>query len=130
VRFNPKQKGRLRQGGRKRVTTVNALGCKPENVRRQLRPHDELRGALVANAQLKLHLRLLRANTAGSHRRAAITRLLAVGEAVDRSLSWLPGSPDEPCRASAADGELAELGQLVQLAMDAAATPEAVGVSQ
>jgi hypothetical protein len=106
-----------------------------ENVARQ--PHrpqysplleDPLRGAMIANAQLKLHLRRLRADALGSHRTAAITRLLDVGESVDRSLSFLKGVPDEPCRASTADNGLADLGP--QLAMESAATPEAVGVSQ
>jgi hypothetical protein len=114
---------------------VNVLSCNSENVARQ--PHrpqysplleDPLRGAMIANAQLKLHLRRLRADALGSHRREAITRLLDVGESVDRSLSFLKGAPDEPYRASTADHELADLGQ--HLAMESQAMPEAVGVPQ
>jgi hypothetical protein len=113
-----------------RDTTTHTHGLQAHHLGYCPPGEDPLRGAMIANAQLKLCLRRLRAGAAGSHRTAAITRLLDVGESVDRSLSWLRGSPDDRCRASAVDDELAELGQLAPLAMDAAATPEAVGVSQ
>jgi hypothetical protein len=113
---------------------VNATQNTLENAARQ--PHqsyspqreDPLLGAKTANAQLKLCLRRLRADAAGSHRRTAITRLLDVAESVDRSLSWLNGVPDEPCRASAMDPELAELGK--QLAIESGAMRDVVGVEQ
>ena len=85
---------------------------------------------MLANSQLKLCLRRLRADSSGSHRIAAITRLLAVGESVGRSLVWLNrrGVPDEPYMASSTDHELAELGQ--HLAMESDATLEPVEVGQ
>jgi hypothetical protein len=68
---------------------------------------------MLANSQLKLCLRRLRADASGSHQVAAITRLLTVGESVERSLSWLTrcGVPDEPYMAAETDHELAELGK-------------------
>jgi hypothetical protein len=99
---------------------VNTLTCNAENATRQPRYsprlEDPLLGALIANAQLKLHLRRLRADAAGSHRRTAISRLLDVGESVDRSLSWLRGSPDEPCMPFISGPELDDL---VPIAMEA-----------
>jgi hypothetical protein len=68
---------------------------------------------MLANSQLKLYLRRLRADSSGSHRTTAISRLLDVNEFIDRSLAWLNlrGVADEPYMASATDHELAELGQ-------------------
>jgi hypothetical protein len=115
---------------------VNELSCNAENATRQ--PHtpryspsrdNPLQGAVLANSQLKLYLRRLRADSSGSHRTSAISRLLDVNEFVDKSLAWLKRcAPDEPHMAPATDHELAELGQ--HLAMESEATPEAVEVGQ
>ena len=98
---------------------MNALNMYPRKCHPSTTPvpifpaaEDPLRGAAIANAQLKLCLRRLRADAAGSHRTAAITRLLDVSESVDRSLSWLQGAPDEPRMSAAADLELGKLGPM------------------
>jgi hypothetical protein len=90
---------------------------------------DPLRDAVVANASLKLHLRRFRRDLVGPRQLATTNRLLDASDAIGRALSWL-GATGAPCATSVADDELAELGQLDPLAMDAAAKPEAVGVSQ
>jgi hypothetical protein len=77
------------------------------------RPKDPLRGAVVANAQLRLCLRQLRAGAPGSHRAAAISRLVNTSEAIGRSLDWLRGGP------GAAD-------DCLELAMESQAIPDAV----
>src|SRR5438477_574173 len=105
-------KGRLARRPERKLL-MNELSCNPKHATRQPRNRyspsrdNPLRGAMIANSQLKLCLRRLRADTAGSHRIAAITRLLAVGESVERSLSWLTrcGARDESRTASATDHE-------------------------
>jgi hypothetical protein len=74
---------------------------------------DPLRGAMIANASLKLSLRRLRGDAAGSRRTAAITRLLDSSEAIGRSLDWLRGK----------DGAT---DSLEQLGMELQVTPDAV----
>lgn len=98
---------------------MNALTCNPEEAARQPRQpryfprrEDPLRGAVIANAQLKLCLRRLRADALGSHRTAAITRLLDVAQSVDRSLSWLHAASDQSCRPLASRPELDDLGSI------------------
>ena len=106
---------------------MNATQSTPENAARQ--PHqsyspqreDPLRGAMIANASLKLHLRRLRADLTGPHKVGAVNRLLDVNAAVARSLEWLTG------KAGATHDEFVGLEQL---AMESQAMPDAVGVSQ
>jgi hypothetical protein len=111
---------------------VNATINTSENADRQAayprhcppRP-DPLRAAQLHNFALRLDLRRLRRDLAGPRQLATTNRLLDVTDAIGRALSWLSatGQPGTTC---AAGDQLAELGQLVPLAMDAAAAPEAV----
>jgi hypothetical protein len=82
---------------------------------------DPLRGAMIATASQKLHLRRLRGVLTGPLKTATVTRLLNVNDCVFRALEWLRGGP------VATDDSLDELEQL---AMDTQAMPDSVGVAQ
>jgi hypothetical protein len=84
---------------------VNQSSCTAEDVRRQplrysLPKKDSLRGAMIANGAMRLHLRRLHGDAASPQRRAAITKLLAASDAITRSLSWLAPCTHESLRAS------------------------------
>jgi hypothetical protein len=105
---------------------VNALTCSAENATRQ--PHqsrysprleDPLRGAMIATASQKLHLRRLRSVLTGPLKTATVTRLLDVNDSVFRALQWLQGRP------GSAD---AALEKLKQLATEPEAIADPVGV--
>ena len=81
---------------------------------------DPLKQAAIANGSLKINLRRLRRDLVGAHKLATVDRLLDVNAAVARSLAWLNGKEAT---------QEAFVG-LEQLAMESAAMPEAVGVSQ
>jgi hypothetical protein len=81
---------------------------------------DPLKQAAIANGSLKINLRRLRRDLVGAHKLATVDRLLDVNAAVARSLVWLNGKEAT---------QEAFVG-LEQLAMESAAMPEAVGVSQ
>ena len=82
---------------------------------------DPLKAAQIHNFSLRLDLRRARRDLVGSHKIAAVNRLLDVNAAVARSLEWLNG------KAGAAGEEF--LG-LEQLAIEPGAVADAVGVSQ
>jgi hypothetical protein len=82
---------------------------------------DPLKAAQTHNFALRLDLRRARRDLVGSHKQAAVNRLLHVNAAVSRSLAWLRGGPD------AIDDGLEEFGQL---AIESRAMPDAVGVPQ
>jgi hypothetical protein len=81
---------------------------------------DPLRAAQLHTAAQRLDLRRVRRDLVGSHKIATVDRLLDVNAAVARSLAWLNGkeATQEPFVG------------LEQLAMESAAMPEAIGVSQ
>ena len=82
---------------------------------------DPLKAAQLHNFALRLDLRRARRDLVGSHKIAAVNRLLDVNAAVARSLEWLTG------KAGATHEEVAGLEQL---AMESQAMPDIVGVAQ
>jgi hypothetical protein len=82
---------------------------------------DPLKAAHLHNFALRIDLRRARRELVGSHKMAAVNRLLDVNAAVSRSLAWLRGGPD------ATDDGVEEFGQL---AIESGAMPDAVGVPQ
>jgi hypothetical protein len=85
--------------------TVNQSSCTAEDVRRQplwCSPpkKDSLRGAMIANGAMKLHLRRLRSEAESPQRKCAVTKLLDASEAITRSLSWLAPGTHGSLRAS------------------------------
>jgi hypothetical protein len=101
------------------ITTGNAV---PQVRTRYCPPReDPLKAAQIHNFALRLDLRRARRDLVGSHKQAAVNRLLDVNAAVARSLEWLTG------KAGATHEEFVGLEQL---AMEPGAVPDAVGVSQ
>jgi hypothetical protein len=132
----PNGNAALSGGGENGKQAVNALSCNSEDATRQLPPkpyspppQDPLKQAAIANGSLKINLRRLRRDLVGPRQLATTNRLLDATDAIGRALSWL-GAIGDPCATCAADDELAELGHPGPLTVDAAATSEAVGVSQ
>jgi hypothetical protein len=82
---------------------------------------DPLKAARIHNFSLRLDLRRARRDLVGSHKIAAVNRLLDVNAAVARSLEWLTG------KAGVTHEEFVELEQL---AMAEPAMPDVVGVAQ
>jgi hypothetical protein len=83
-------------------------------------PGDPLWAAQLHTAAQRLDLRRIRRDLVGSHKIATVDRLLDVNAAVARSLAWLNGK----------EATHEAFVGLEQLAMESAAMPEAVGVSQ
>jgi len=82
---------------------------------------DPLKAAQLHNFALRLDLRRARRDIVGSHRMAAVNRLLDTTDAFGRALEWLRGG------SNATHGDFAELEQL---AMESQAVPDVVGVAQ
>jgi hypothetical protein len=106
---------------------VNTFSSNSANAIRQ--PHqpqyfplleDPLRGAMIANASMKLHLRRLRGDLTGAVKTATVTRLLDVSDSVFRALQWLQGGP------GATDDDLEELEQLAMVSRAVPGAAEAV----
>lgn len=92
------------------------MACNPTRSPRE----DLLKAAQLHNFALRLDLRRVRRELVGSHKTAAINRLLDVNAAVSRSLAWLRGGLDPM-------DDLVEFGQL---AIESGSMPDAVGVHQ
>jgi hypothetical protein len=80
-----------------------------------------LKSAQLHNFALRLDLRRARGELVGSHKTAAVNRLLDVNAAVSRSLAWLRGDLNGM-------DDIAE--EFAQLAIELGATSDAVGVPQ
>ena|SRR5882672_12282001 len=95
------------------------ITCNPTLLRSSR--EDPLKAAQLHNLALRVDLRKARRELVGSHKIAAINRLLDVNAAVSRSLAWLRGGPE------ATDDGLEECGQL---AIESRAMSDAFGVPQ
>ena len=95
--------------------------CNPTRPRFCSSREDPLKAAKLHNFALRLDLRRARRDLVGSHKIAAVNRLLDVNAAVARSLEWLTG------KAGATNEEFVGLEQL---AMESQAMPDVVGAAQ
>jgi cob(I)alamin adenosyltransferase len=93
------------------------ITCNPTRLPRE----DPLKAAQLHNFALRLDLRRARRDLVGSHKIAAVDRLLDVNAAVARSLEWLNG------KAEAVRDDFEALEHFV---IEGATPPDAVEVSQ